>query len=74
MIPFLHIHLQPTIHGNCKTHYSINAREDIATDISLTRDLSRCDKFNPMRDPTSPWALISGMVSYASYTWVGLVN
>ncbi|XP_073348554.1 apolipoprotein B-100-like [Pagrus major] len=51
----------PTIHGKCKTDYSINAREDIATDISLKRDLSRCDKFNPMRDPTSPLALISGM-------------
>uniref|UniRef100_A0A3Q3G119 Vitellogenin domain-containing protein n=1 Tax=Labrus bergylta TaxID=56723 RepID=A0A3Q3G119_9LABR len=35
--------------------------EDIATDISLTRDLSECDKFVPMRDHTSPLALISGM-------------
>ncbi|XP_034556005.1 apolipoprotein B-100-like [Notolabrus celidotus] len=51
----------PTIHGMCKTQYSINTREDIATDISLTRDLSRCDKFVPMRDYTSPLALISGM-------------
>ncbi|XP_056150533.1 apolipoprotein B-100-like [Lampris incognitus] len=51
----------PTIHGMCKTHYSVNARQDIATDISLTRDLSRCDKFIPMRDHTSPLALISGM-------------
>ncbi|XP_071324164.1 apolipoprotein B-100-like [Trachinotus anak] len=51
----------PTIHGMCKTHYSINTREDIATDVSLTRDLSRCDKFVPMRDHTSPLALISGM-------------
>eukprot|EP00064_Thunnus_orientalis_P006272 superscaffoldBa00000648_g6288 len=51
----------PTIHGMCKTHYSINAREDIATDISLSRDLSTCDKFVPMRDHTSPLALISGM-------------
>ncbi|XP_032399523.1 apolipoprotein B-100 [Etheostoma spectabile] len=51
----------PTIHGKCKTIYSINAREDIATDISFTRDLSRCDKFSPMRDHTSPLALISGM-------------
>ncbi|XP_071396803.1 apolipoprotein B-100-like [Centroberyx affinis] len=51
----------PTIHGMCKTQYSVNAREDIATDISLTRDLSRCDKFVPMRDHTSPLALISGM-------------
>uniref|UniRef100_A0A3B4WJ79 Vitellogenin domain-containing protein n=1 Tax=Seriola lalandi dorsalis TaxID=1841481 RepID=A0A3B4WJ79_SERLL len=43
------------------TYYTINAREDIATDISLNRDLSRCDKFVPMRDYTSPLALISGM-------------
>uniref|UniRef100_A0A8C4GXR4 Vitellogenin domain-containing protein n=1 Tax=Dicentrarchus labrax TaxID=13489 RepID=A0A8C4GXR4_DICLA len=51
----------PTIHGKCKTYYSVNAREDIATDISLDRDLSRCDKFVPMRDHTSPLALITGM-------------
>ncbi|XP_065819953.1 apolipoprotein B-100-like [Labrus bergylta] len=51
----------PTIHGICKTHLSTNTREDIATDISLTRDLSECDKFVPMRDHTSPLALISGM-------------
>ncbi|XP_045898204.1 apolipoprotein B-100-like, partial [Micropterus dolomieu] len=51
----------PTIHGICKTHYSINTREDIATDVSLTRDLSKCDKFIPMRDHTSPLALITGM-------------
>uniref|UniRef100_A0A8P4GC27 Vitellogenin domain-containing protein n=1 Tax=Dicentrarchus labrax TaxID=13489 RepID=A0A8P4GC27_DICLA len=30
----------PTIHGMCKTDYSINSRDGIATDISLTRDLS----------------------------------
>ncbi|XP_040919863.1 apolipoprotein B-100-like [Toxotes jaculatrix] len=51
----------PTIHGKCKTYYTVNAREDIATDISLNRDLSRCDRFVPMRDYTSPLALISGM-------------
>ncbi|XP_076021486.1 apolipoprotein B-100-like [Genypterus blacodes] len=51
--------LMPTIHGKCKTTYSVNAREDIATDISLSRDLSGCDKFNPIRDHTSPLALVS---------------
>uniref|UniRef100_A0A665W854 Apolipoprotein Bb, tandem duplicate 2 n=1 Tax=Echeneis naucrates TaxID=173247 RepID=A0A665W854_ECHNA len=51
----------PTIHGKCKTHYTVNVRKDIATDINLTRDLSRCDKFVPIRDHTSPLALISGM-------------
>ncbi|KAM6992516.1 apolipoprotein Bb, tandem duplicate 1 [Tautogolabrus adspersus] len=51
----------PTIHGKCKTFYTVNAREDIATDISLTRDLSRCDKFVPLRAYTSPLALIRSM-------------
>ncbi|RVE55741.1 hypothetical protein OJAV_G00229140 [Oryzias javanicus] len=51
----------PTIHGKCRTSYIINAREDIITDISLKRDLSRCDKFVPIRDHNSPLALITGM-------------
>ncbi|XP_062323823.1 apolipoprotein B-100-like [Osmerus eperlanus] len=51
----------PTIHGMCKTENTVNAREDIATDITLTRDLSKCDNFIPQRDHTSPLALISGM-------------
>uniref|UniRef100_A0A8C3ANU6 Apolipoprotein Bb, tandem duplicate 2 n=1 Tax=Cyclopterus lumpus TaxID=8103 RepID=A0A8C3ANU6_CYCLU len=54
----------PTIHGKCKTYYTVNAREDIATDTTLKRDLSRCDKFVPLKDHTSPLALISGMVRY----------
>ncbi|XP_034555630.1 apolipoprotein Bb, tandem duplicate 1 [Notolabrus celidotus] len=51
----------PTIHGKCKTLYNVNAREDIATDISLSRDLSTCDKFVPIRTHTSPLALIPSM-------------
>uniref|UniRef100_A0A8C7PEG6 Vitellogenin domain-containing protein n=1 Tax=Oncorhynchus mykiss TaxID=8022 RepID=A0A8C7PEG6_ONCMY len=51
----------PTIHGMCKTNYKVNAMENIATDISLNRDLSQCDHFIPQRDHTSPLALISGM-------------
>ncbi|KAK6294983.1 hypothetical protein J4Q44_G00342090 [Coregonus suidteri] len=51
----------PTIHGMCKTAYTVNAMEDIATDITLNRDLSKCDHFIPQRDHTSPLALISGM-------------
>ncbi|XP_017267380.1 apolipoprotein Bb, tandem duplicate 1 isoform X2 [Kryptolebias marmoratus] len=53
----------PTIHGKCRTYYSINAREDIATDVSLKRDLTGCDKFVPIRDHNSPLALITGMHS-----------
>ncbi|KAK2856131.1 hypothetical protein Q5P01_004866 [Channa striata] len=51
----------PTIHGKCKTHYRVNTRGGIATDVTLNRDLSTCDGFVPMRDYTSPLALISGM-------------
>ncbi|XP_064781714.1 apolipoprotein B-100-like [Oncorhynchus masou masou] len=51
----------PTIHGMCKTNYKVNAMEDIATDITLNRDLSKCDHFIPQRDHTSPLALVSGM-------------
>lgn len=47
----------------CKTGYTVNARENIATDVTLSRDLSKCDNFRPVRDHTSPLALITGLVS-----------
>uniref|UniRef100_A0A667XTU7 Vitellogenin domain-containing protein n=1 Tax=Myripristis murdjan TaxID=586833 RepID=A0A667XTU7_9TELE len=50
-----------TVHGVCETEFIVNAREDIATDVSVTRDLSRCDSFIAHREHTSPLALISGM-------------
>ncbi|ROL43503.1 Apolipoprotein B-100 [Anabarilius grahami] len=51
----------PTIYGMCKTGYSVNSRKDIATDVTLNRDLSKCDNFRPVKDHTSPLALITGM-------------
>ncbi|KAK9957005.1 hypothetical protein ABG768_014703 [Culter alburnus] len=51
----------PTIYGLCKTDYVVNTREDVATEVTLTRDLSACDKFRPVDDHTSPLALITGM-------------
>ncbi|KAL7888295.1 hypothetical protein AOLI_G00032690 [Acnodon oligacanthus] len=51
----------PTVFGLCKTDYTVNAREDIATDVTITRDLSRCDNFRPIKDHISPLALITGM-------------
>ncbi|XP_058235125.1 apolipoprotein Bb, tandem duplicate 1 isoform X2 [Hemibagrus wyckioides] len=51
----------PTIHGLCETDYTVNTREDIATDVTLNRDLSRCDQFRPIKDHTSPLAIITGM-------------
>ncbi|XP_053300638.1 apolipoprotein B-100 [Pleuronectes platessa] len=51
----------PTVHGVCSTDFTVNAREDIATDVTITRDLSQCDEFIARRQDTSPLALISGL-------------
>ncbi|KAL6485915.1 hypothetical protein MHYP_G00053070 [Metynnis hypsauchen] len=52
-----------TVHGTCVTDFRLNNREDIATDVTITRDLSGCDGFSAQRDYGSPVALISGMHS-----------
>ncbi|KAG7239697.1 hypothetical protein INR49_028633 [Caranx melampygus] len=51
----------PTVHGVCDTDFTVNSREDIATDVTVTRDLSSCDGFVAHRQDTSPLALITGM-------------
>ncbi|XP_018588227.2 apolipoprotein B-100 [Scleropages formosus] len=51
----------PTVHGLCKTDFTANSRKETAADVTVTRDLSQCDQFNPMSDHTSPLALVSGM-------------
>uniref|UniRef100_A0A671W5P2 Vitellogenin domain-containing protein n=1 Tax=Sparus aurata TaxID=8175 RepID=A0A671W5P2_SPAAU len=50
-----------TVHGVCPTDFTVNAREDIATDVTVSRDLSKCDSFFARRQDTSPLALITGM-------------
>uniref|UniRef100_UPI0037E9B8DE apolipoprotein B-100 n=1 Tax=Semicossyphus pulcher TaxID=241346 RepID=UPI0037E9B8DE len=58
MVPLLEddqIRVMSTVHGQCKTHY---ARRDIATDVSLSRDLSQCDQFYSRELANSPLALI----------------
>ncbi|XP_037606933.1 apolipoprotein B-100-like [Sebastes umbrosus] len=50
-----------TVHGVCPTDFTVNAREDIATDVTVSRDLSKCDTFFARRQATSPLALITGM-------------
>uniref|UniRef100_A0AAZ1X7E0 Vitellogenin domain-containing protein n=1 Tax=Oreochromis aureus TaxID=47969 RepID=A0AAZ1X7E0_OREAU len=52
----------PTVHGVCSTDFTVNNRQDIATDVTVSRDLSRCDWFTARRQDTSPLALVSGMV------------
>ncbi|XP_055041957.2 apolipoprotein B-100 [Misgurnus anguillicaudatus] len=51
----------PTIYGLCPTDYTVNTRGNIASNITLNRDLSQCDKFKPVKDHTSPLAIITGM-------------
>ncbi|KAK9531434.1 hypothetical protein VZT92_010860 [Zoarces viviparus] len=50
-----------TVHGVCPTDFSVNAREDIATDVTVSRDLSKCSAFFAPKQVTSPLALITGM-------------
>ncbi|XP_029281256.1 apolipoprotein B-100-like [Cottoperca gobio] len=50
-----------TVHGVCPTDFSVNTREDIATDVTVNRDLSKCDFYFARRQVTSPLALITGM-------------
>ncbi|XP_035534608.1 apolipoprotein B-100-like [Morone saxatilis] len=50
-----------TVHGICPTDFTVNVREDIATDVTVSRDLSKCSSFFARRQDTSPLALITGM-------------
>uniref|UniRef100_A0A0E9W9G8 Uncharacterized protein n=1 Tax=Anguilla anguilla TaxID=7936 RepID=A0A0E9W9G8_ANGAN len=43
-----------TLHGMCKTDFAVNTREDIATDVTVARDLSSCDGFSAKKDFASP--------------------
>ncbi|CAL8392229.1 unnamed protein product [Arctogadus glacialis] len=48
-----------TVHGECGTDFTVTSGE--ATDVTVSRDLSKCSSASPQREPTSPLALISGM-------------
>ncbi|XP_073708815.1 apolipoprotein B-100-like [Garra rufa] len=50
-----------TVHGICATDVRVNTKEDIATEVTLTRDLSGCDTFKTQRSHTSPLAIITGL-------------
>ncbi|KAM9554207.1 apolipoprotein B-100-like [Salvelinus alpinus] len=47
--------------AECDTDFAVNSREDIATDVTVTRHLSKCDSFIAQKDHTSPMSIISGM-------------
>ncbi|KAM7404104.1 hypothetical protein PAMA_004499 [Pampus argenteus] len=50
-----------TVHGQCLTEYSVNARNNIVTDVSLSRDLSQCDMFYGRKQVNSPLALLQNL-------------
>ncbi|XP_075304075.1 apolipoprotein B-100 [Odontesthes bonariensis] len=50
--------LVSTVHGQCSTQYVVNARQDIPTDVTLSRDLSQCDQFHGRELTNSPLALL----------------
>ncbi|XP_039641503.1 apolipoprotein B-100 isoform X5 [Perca fluviatilis] len=50
--------LMSTVHGQCLTDYLVHARKDIATDVTLSRDLSQCDQFYSRKLVNSPLALL----------------
>ncbi|MEQ2309852.1 hypothetical protein AMECASPLE_002761 [Ameca splendens] len=51
----------PTVHGVCSSDFTNNLGLDGATEMTISRDLSKCDSFVAHRQNTSPLALISGM-------------
>ncbi|XP_072221414.1 apolipoprotein B-100 [Leuresthes tenuis] len=50
--------LVSTVHGQCSTQYVVNTRQDIPTDVTLSRDLSQCDQFHGRELTNSPLALL----------------
>ncbi|XP_061600428.1 apolipoprotein B-100 [Cololabis saira] len=47
-----------SVHGHCMTEYLVNIRQDIATDVTLSRDLSQCDHSYGRDLTSSPLALL----------------
>lgn len=55
---------QSTVHGLCSTEHVVNARMDIATDVTLSRDLSQCDQFYSRELVSSPLAVLQKLVRH----------
>lgn len=55
------------MYGNCSSDLTVETKEaNVATGISIERDLENCDHFKPISTGVSPLALIKGMVSFTS--------
>ncbi|XP_023475214.2 apolipoprotein B-100 [Equus caballus] len=52
-----------TVYGNCSSNFTVKTRKgNVATEISIERNLDKCDHFKPMSTGVSPLALIKGMI------------
>lgn len=55
------------MYGNCSSDFTVKTRKgNVATEISIERNLEKCDGFEPVSTGVSPLALIKGMVSFPS--------
>lgn len=54
--------LQSTVHGRCLTGHTVISRQEDATDVTLSRDLSQCDQFYSRTLINSPLALLQQLV------------
>uniref|UniRef100_A0A8D0L817 Apolipoprotein B n=1 Tax=Sphenodon punctatus TaxID=8508 RepID=A0A8D0L817_SPHPU len=51
-----------TVYGTCDSEVEIKSKKgNVATDITINRNLQSCDNFNPIRDYVSPIALVKGL-------------
>ncbi|KAB0380800.1 hypothetical protein FD755_008584 [Muntiacus reevesi] len=51
-----------TVYGNCSTDFTVKTKKgNVATEISIERNLEKCDHFQPTSTGVSPLALIRGM-------------
>ncbi|XP_037384351.2 apolipoprotein B-100 [Talpa occidentalis] len=59
-----------TVYGNCSSDFSVNTRKGhVATEVSIERNLKKCDHFQPVSTGVSPLALIRGL-SHPLSTWI----
>ncbi|KAK1333256.1 hypothetical protein QTO34_006797 [Cnephaeus nilssonii] len=51
-----------TVYGNCSSDFTVKTRKgNVATEISIERNLEKCDHFKPVSTGVSPLALIKGL-------------
>ncbi|XP_006197350.2 apolipoprotein B-100 [Vicugna pacos] len=51
-----------TVYGNCSSDITVKTRKgSVTTEISIERNLEKCDNFQPIHTGVSPLALIRGM-------------